>query len=127
MSNFAIIKPDGAVNHITDALGQAESEAGQLNMVMVPLPAEISVLDALSQGILNGHQLTLRDKGLRVDSTQTIHHVRLQRNYLLSICDWTQLPDVPDATQALWRPYRQSLRDFPQLADPLTASWPIAP
>jgi hypothetical protein len=127
MPNFAIIKPDGAINHITDALAQAESEAGQLNMVMVPLPEEISVLEALSQGFLNGHQLTLRDKGLRVDSTQTIHHVRLQRNYLLSICDWTQLPDVPDATQALWRSYRQALRDLPQQVDPFIADWPIAP
>jgi hypothetical protein len=127
MSNFAIIKPDGTVNHITDALGQAESEAGQLNMVMVPLPEEISVLDALSQGVLNGNQLTLREKGFRVDTMQTINHVRLQRNYLLSICDWTQLTDVPDATQALWRPFRQALRDLPQQVDPLIADWPIAP
>jgi len=127
MPNFAIIKPDGAVNHITDALGQAESEVDQLDMVMVPLPEEISVLEALSQGFLNGHQLTLRDKDLRADYKQTLHHVRLQRNYLLSICDWTQLPDVPDATQALWRPYRQALRDLPQQVDPLIADWPIAP
>jgi hypothetical protein len=96
-------------------------------MVMVPLPEEISVLDALSQGVLNGNQLTLREKGFRVDTMKTINHVRLQRNYLLSICDWTQLPDVPDATQALWRPYRQALRDLPQQVDPLIADWPIAP
>jgi len=127
MPNFAIIKPDGTVNHITDALEQAEFEAKQLNMLMAPVPEEFSVLDATLRGFYNGHLFTLRDEGVPIFPDQTLEDIRMRRNYLLSICDWTQLPDVPQATQTAWRPYRQALRDFMQQAEPLTATWPIAP
>jgi hypothetical protein len=30
----------------------------------------------------------------------------------LADSDWTQLPDVPQATKDLWAPYRQALRDI---------------
>jgi len=127
MPNFAIIKLDGTVNHITDALAQAEFEAKQLNMVLAPVPDEISVLDALTRGVYVGNILMLRDNVTPVFKAPTIENIRTQRNYLLLMCDWTQLPDVPKATQTAWRPYRQALRDFPQQADPLKADWPIAP
>jgi hypothetical protein len=127
MPNFAIIKPDGTVNHITDTLAQAEFEAEQLNMVLAPVPDEISVLDALTRGVYVGNILMLRDNVTPVFKAPTIENVRTQRNYLLLMCDWTQLPDVPQATQTAWRPYRQALRDFPQQAAPLIADWPIAP
>lgn len=41
--------------------------------------------------------------------------IRMIRNYLLSDCDWTQMPDAAlDAdTKALWTTYRQKLRDLP--------------
>ena len=68
-----------------------------------------------------------RDNVTPVFQVQTIEIVRIQRNYLLLIGDWTQLPDVPQATQTAWFPYRQALRDFMQQADQLTASWPTTP
>lgn len=37
--------------------------------------------------------------------------VRDQRDQLLAACDWTQLPDIADATRAAWAVHRQSLRD----------------
>lgn len=42
------------------------------------------------------------------------HMVRLHRNHLLSITDWTQLPDVPSKTRTRYAAYRQKLRDLPQ-------------
>ena len=41
--------------------------------------------------------------------------IRMIRNYLLSDCDWTQMPDAAlDAdTKAMWTKYRQKLRDLP--------------
>ena len=41
--------------------------------------------------------------------------VRLVRNYLLSECDWTQMPDaqISDEVKAQWTAYRQKLRDIP--------------
>lgn len=53
--------------------------------------------------------------------------VRAERVKRLTASDWTQLPDVPAATQAVWRPSRQALRDITTQADPFNISWPVAP
>ena len=51
-----------------------------------------------------------------------------QRARLLAACDWSQLPDVPAATQALWRAYRQALRDITaQAGYPQQIDWPTEP
>jgi len=46
---------------------------------------------------------------------------------ILAASDWTQLPDVPTATQTKWRDYRQALRDVTPQADPFNIAWPTAP
>lgn len=53
--------------------------------------------------------------------------VRIERDQLLSATDWTQLPDVPQATQELYRAYRQELRDITQQSDPFNIVWPVKP
>ncbi len=53
--------------------------------------------------------------------------VRVQRNALLSASDWTQLPDVPGATQSAWTSYRQALRDITNQPDPSNVTWPTEP
>ena len=53
--------------------------------------------------------------------------VRAERDALLKATDWTQLPDVPPSTRALWTDYRQALRDVPEQADPFGIVWPVAP
>lgn len=53
--------------------------------------------------------------------------VRRRRDMLLSACDWTQLPDVPEATREAWVSYRQSLRDLTEAANPADVVWPVAP
>lgn len=56
--------------------------------------------------------------------------VRVQRNSLLTLCDWTQLPDAPltaEQKQA-WAEYRQALRDVPEQAGfPDAVIWPSTP
>ena len=39
--------------------------------------------------------------------------VRIERDRLLTISDWTQMPDNNLATKANWATYRQALRDLP--------------
>lgn len=52
----------------------------------------------------------------------------VKRAQLLAQCDWTQLPDVPAATQAKWLAYRQALRDISlQAGYPQTIVWPATP
>ncbi len=55
--------------------------------------------------------------------------IRSQRDSLLAICDWTQLPDSPLAAdkKAVWATYRQALRDFPATCDPANPAWPVPP
>lgn len=54
--------------------------------------------------------------------------VRTKRDALLSASDWTQLPDVPLETKALWATYRQALRDITdQTGFPFDVVWPESP
>lgn len=53
---------------------------------------------------------------------------RGERNSLLTGCDWTQSPDVPQSTRELWASYRQALRDVPtQTGFPYEITWPTPP
>jgi len=55
-------------------------------------------------------------------------NARAYRNSLLSLSDWTQLPDVPENIKNAWATYRQELRDVPQQANfPETIVWPKSP
>jgi len=50
---------------------------------------------------------------------------RAQRDSLLASTDWTQLPDVPQATREAYAVYRQALRDVPQQDGfPTDINWP---
>lgn len=53
--------------------------------------------------------------------------VRHMRDNLLAACDWTQLPDVPSETKAVWADYRQALRDITLQTDPFNITWPTEP
>lgn len=59
-----------------------------------------------------------------------MREVRRQRDHLLSVSDWTQVPDsphTPEQRQA-WKEYRQALRDLPEnIEDPAAVVWPQAP
>lgn len=62
---------------------------------------------------------------------------RIERNYKLTLSDWSQLSDSPltEAKKELWGVYRQELRDLPEniedpqplVLDPNHPSWPVAP
>jgi hypothetical protein len=53
--------------------------------------------------------------------------VRNQRNSLLSLSDWTQLPDT-NVDKSAWSVYRQSLRDITsQGGFPENIVWPVPP
>lgn len=59
---------------------------------------------------------------------ETAALVRYQRDQMLAATDWTQMPDIPQATKDLWQPYRQALRDIPQQAEfPYNIVWPTQP
>lgn len=53
--------------------------------------------------------------------------VRRERDIKIARTDWTQLPDVPEATRTAWQTYRQALRDITTQADPSNITWPTEP
>ncbi len=56
--------------------------------------------------------------------------LRSERNELLKLSDWTQVPDSPlDSTKKQqWATYRQALRDLPaNTTDPANPTWPTKP
>lgn len=54
--------------------------------------------------------------------------IREERNIKLSMTDWTQAADVPQALKDKWAPYRQALRDVPQQEGfPENVVWPTQP
>lgn len=62
------------------------------------------------------------------DNTDAALTARQGRNIKLQETDWTQLPDVPEATQNAYTAYRQALRDVPaQEGFPNDIVWPVAP
>jgi len=61
---------------------------------------------------------------------ERLNTIRNKRNFLLSLCDWTQTADST-ADKVVWAQYRQLLRDFPEtittieeLENPV---WPTPP
>lgn len=56
--------------------------------------------------------------------------LRAERDRLLVLSDWTQLPDAPltEEQRQAWAAYRQALRDLPQTCEtPCDVEWPAPP
>ena len=57
-----------------------------------------------------------------------LENLRSERNNLLKETDWTQFPDIPEATRTAWQPYRQALRDITNTySSPNDVVWPTKP
>jgi len=79
----------------------------------------------------------INNKIAELDAAEPMKLLREERDKRLSVTDWTQNPDVPDATKTKWQAYRQALRDLPATADPklnsaynldlTSVSWPTEP
>lgn len=54
--------------------------------------------------------------------------LRSERDRRIAETDWTQLPDVSEATKTAWQAYRQALRDVPGNYTNMTdVVWPTKP
>lgn len=65
-----------------------------------------------------------------IDPVEVARNAIAHRNRLLVASDWSQAADIPHAPEvaALWRSYRQALRDIPaQAGFPAAVEWPTPP
>ena len=105
--------------------------------------ADISILDVPHKVGVDTSSLSIpteteiNNKIAELDLVEPMKLLREERDTRLAVTDWTQNPDVPDATKTKWQTYRQALRDLPATADPklnsvynldLTSiTWPTTP
>ena len=54
----------------------------------------------------------------RLTNAEPMRLLRLERNRLLTACDWTQSRDLTLSNDVDWKTYRQALRDLPASASP---------
>jgi len=62
----------------------------------------------------------ITDKMAELVAAHPMTALREERNFRLSLCDWTQTTDnkLSDSKKAEWTTYRQALRDLTSTADP---------
>ena len=105
--------------------------------------ANISILNASHKVGVDTSSLTIpteteiNNKIAELDDAEPMRLLREERDKRLSETDWTQNPDVPDATKTKWQTYRQALRDLPATSDPklnsgyhldlTSVTWPTKP
>jgi len=65
---------------------------------------------------------------IKVNKVEDLPVIKLMRNNLLQLSDWTQLPDVPltEEKKQEWREYRQELRKMGHI-ETLQDEFPINP
>lgn len=93
---------------------------------------EVAIADAPEFVIADGLWRWTGDAFVRDDPpspslAEVWQEIRYQRDKRLLASDWTQLPDVPEATRAAWVVYRQALRDLTEVASPADVIWPVPP
>ena len=77
--------------------------------------AEESHIDTLKHlQVLNSYEddALTEEQIIELGRQANLEELRQNRNRRLEETDWTQNPDVPEATRERWREYRQALRDI---------------
>jgi|TARA_R100000482_G_scaffold102546_1_gene45544 hypothetical protein len=60
----------------------------------------------------------LNNELTRLNNAEPMRLLRVERDRLLTACDWTQSRDITLSNDADWKTYRQALRDLPASASP---------
>jgi len=82
----------------------------------------------LAEDIARMNTNALRTDMLVPSAEDDMTWLRSERDRRIAETDWTQLPDVPEATKTAWQAYRQSLRDVPGNYTNMTdVVWPVKP
>lgn len=86
------------------------------------------VIDGVEVDMTDDEIADFKNKELQRISEYELEVAIRNRNARLLETDWTQLPDVPEATRNSYLEYRQALRDVPsQPGFPNDIIWPEKP
>jgi hypothetical protein len=84
-----------------------------------------TLIDGVYYKSWNQTNATSEEISYRIENQWEV--IRIQRNELLTDCDWTQLADIPNETKELWTSYRAQLRDITSQSNPFLINWPVKP
>jgi hypothetical protein len=84
-----------------------------------------TLIDGVYYKSWNQTNATSEEISYRIENQWEV--IRIQRNELLTECDWTQLADIPNETRELWISYRAQLRDITSQPNPFSINWPVKP
>ena len=84
-----------------------------------------TLIDGVYYKSWNQTNATSEEISYRIENQWEV--IRIQRNELLTECDWTQLADIPNETRELWTSYRAQLRDITSQPNPFSINWPVKP
>jgi hypothetical protein len=157
VSHLAYVKPNGLINHITDAPSDMPENNSMffdmtIHYIYSAEHEEIGFIDA-GQFIsthwwkngswavkgtppqnLDYYYFDTVSEQWVLDTGAVMNTVRNTRDLKLAMCDWTQLVDVPltQEQKTAWSTYRQLLRDYPATVpetcdDPDSLVWPTPP
>lgn len=115
---------DGEITGVISVNSEAEA-------ALSCLPDEGFVVgrgDQITEHVIAGEIVRKSEQVIEAyEVEQAWQALRFKRKYLLSNCDWTQVPDAP-VDHAAWAVYRQELRDLPEhTPDPRYVVWPTPP
>lgn len=114
----------------------SENNAKQVSMTKDYdfLTEKLEACDPYEEGelVYIAHSVKLTDEEISTWKYSAWTNMQRERNELLAMCDWTQLPDSPLSSEkkSEWAQYRQSLRDITtQNIDPRVERvvWPAKP
>jgi hypothetical protein len=92
-------------------------------LIEVELPSNFSDYEVHEWTYLNSTFDLVQDAG-----SVSVDDIRYERDKLLSVSDFTQLPDTPLSLEEkeAWAVYRQKLRDLPNNYEPSEkVDWPV--
>ena len=103
----------------------------------VKMVTGVDETDSAILGISTIPYTQFEPKYTEVKNAYPMRLLRVERDKRLAETDWTQNPDVPEATRNAWVTYRQALRDLPSTATPTldsdgdldksSVAWPTKP
>lgn len=124
-------------NESFDSMSKEELKAMNWYQFALALPPFIDVHQnatvnkVIKDGVVHNEWVITLKTGEELKAATKIKwsQVRMQRNDLLKLCDYTQLKDCVLTTekQNQWVTYRQQLRDITLQADPFNINWPVDP
>jgi hypothetical protein len=94
-----------------------------------PITEEVPLGSPYKRAVIDADKVATKEAQVAQDLIdEKWTRMRLQRDRLLSSCDYIMMPDYPMQDKSAWEAYRQALRNLPDnITDIDSFVWPVKP